>query len=637
LGELKRIVKQHGGSIVGTVDGASHVIDWDEEVDSLPTELSEEFVRTLEVRPSEEGGRALVHWFYHPDSYDEWIPSDHVDVSEPPDTVSELNLNRQWHVCCRFVIDCNIFNEWGNEIDYENIPEGEGEDDDTNDDGTSTISPVKSGAVRKARGRRRSEAVKAKKMPILESIVVTEKMMQDSPPPLDNSTFESIAVIDILAGSECQLSFINPRKTEGRALIDSNIEILEKADDTLGVTNSIGTKRPAGASNDRSSSSTSSKHKKDRVLGRKGSSQPHLKLPSWYTSESVNAIEIKYLPDIFSREADRAKNVGEYLTMRNFIVSMYAHNPSIYISATDCRRKMSGDVCTVLKIHDFLDSFGVINFNVKPENRPLSPHALIPHWYQDSKSTLSSGMSVMSSVDSVGDELTVAWSDSMDRSLRRCAVANQGDWAVVASILAIEFSNYGAADNSNSWKPTSQDCMARFVSLPLKAPSFNCTKYKGSADIGLASIAAAKAAQQLQFLSSQIADSAASALGFDTVQNVVTDTLLSLSSEVSGLSNISIVLGYDSWMILTTYSNCPHKIIEQELSTDSILSATNPNSTAIKNFLGELESQIDSISDDAASCYLDNLEEKVHFCHHNRYYVSVLFFIFLMLCLIYHF
>jgi hypothetical protein len=51
VAELKRIIAQNGGLVMDSINEASHVVDWDEEVDSLPSELTEEFVRTLEVRP----------------------------------------------------------------------------------------------------------------------------------------------------------------------------------------------------------------------------------------------------------------------------------------------------------------------------------------------------------------------------------------------------------------------------------------------------------------------------------------------------------------------------------------------------------------------------------------------------------
>ena len=132
LEELRRIVTSHGGTVVGSAAEASHIVDWDDEVDSMPADLSEEFVRTLEVRRNPlaataqplhadteaptsavdsktSRGTALVHWWYHPDSYDEWIPADDIDDTEMPDTIphsSNRPIDTTWHVCCRFIYDC---------------------------------------------------------------------------------------------------------------------------------------------------------------------------------------------------------------------------------------------------------------------------------------------------------------------------------------------------------------------------------------------------------------------------------------------------------------------------------------------------------------------------------------------------
>ena len=84
---MTEIVLANNGSIATRPEDASHLIEWDAEVDDLPRgkELSEDFIRTLEIRmqtspelvltaagPLVIGGVALVHWFYFPDSYDEW-------------------------------------------------------------------------------------------------------------------------------------------------------------------------------------------------------------------------------------------------------------------------------------------------------------------------------------------------------------------------------------------------------------------------------------------------------------------------------------------------------------------------------------------------------------------------------------
>ena len=560
---LISIVQQHGGMIVDNMVEASHIVDWDEEVDTLPSELTEEFVRTLEVRPSEDSGKSLVHWYYHPDSYDEWIPSDHVDGSDPPDTVpqsSELNVDRQWHVCCRFVMDCEAFNEWGNEIDYESIPEGEGDDDEINDESVER-SPVKTGAGRKARGRRRLDAIKAKKIPILESITITEKMMQDAPPPLYDPGLDSVTVVDVQMGNECELILVKHGSlgvksvkselllTEIAVITESNTqEASVIAACSPGVGAGTSSKRKADGFEEVPGHITTAeplkllpiavKQKKDRSLSRKVSLQSQLKLPCWYNSELLNALEIRHLPDFFATESDRAKNSVEYFRIRNFIVNLYAHNPSIYLSATDCRRKLSGDVCAVLRVHAFLDAFGVINFNCKAEFRPTLAPASLSHWHEDlvkitAPDILSSSAKNFSigSTDALLEEYDVEWSESMDLSLRRLAVKYKGDWIAVAAALTTEYSDC-IDEESPRWAPTAEDCLSHFVSLNIKIPSLKGNLSEGTAKLALTSVAAGTVTQQMRYLSSQLLSIGLATLGRAATQETVSIAITNIHYKV---------------------------------------------------------------------------------------------------------
>jgi hypothetical protein len=38
-----------------------------------------------------------------------------------------------------------------------------------------------------------------------------------------------------------------------------------------------------------------------------------------------------------------------------------------------CRRHLSGDVCSIMRIHAFLEHWGIINFNVDPSSKPTNP------------------------------------------------------------------------------------------------------------------------------------------------------------------------------------------------------------------------------------------------------------------------
>uniref|UniRef100_A0A914Q1I4 SWIRM domain-containing protein n=1 Tax=Panagrolaimus davidi TaxID=227884 RepID=A0A914Q1I4_9BILA len=52
------------------------------------------------------------------------------------------------------------------------------------------------------------------------------------------------------------------------------------------------------------------------------------------------------------------------------MIDCYRLNPMEYLSATSCRRNLSGDVCAILRVHAFLEQWGLINWQVDPLNIP---------------------------------------------------------------------------------------------------------------------------------------------------------------------------------------------------------------------------------------------------------------------------
>jgi hypothetical protein len=68
---------------------------------------------------------ALVHWWYHPSSYDEWMPAEEVmdeeGINNFKDGDDEPHPGIPGGACvvaCKFVRDVEKFNEWGVESDY---------------------------------------------------------------------------------------------------------------------------------------------------------------------------------------------------------------------------------------------------------------------------------------------------------------------------------------------------------------------------------------------------------------------------------------------------------------------------------------------------------------------------------------
>ncbi len=52
---------------------------------------------------------------------------------------------------------------------------------------------------------------------------------------------------------------------------------------------------------------------------------------------------------------------------------MLSHSNKYIILILACRRHLAGDVCSIMRIHAFLEHWGIINFNVDPSSKPINP------------------------------------------------------------------------------------------------------------------------------------------------------------------------------------------------------------------------------------------------------------------------
>ena len=95
-------------------------------------------------------------------------------------------------------------------------------------------------------------------------------------------------------------------------------------------------------------------------------------LPSssaWFAIDHVHELEMQSLPEFFCGKFPH-KNPSTYLNFRNSIIKMYREKPGDYLSASECRRRLPGDVCSIIRLHAFLEQWGIINFNVNSFLRP---------------------------------------------------------------------------------------------------------------------------------------------------------------------------------------------------------------------------------------------------------------------------
>ncbi len=96
-------------------------------------------------------------------------------------------------------------------------------------------------------------------------------------------------------------------------------------------------------------------------------SQTHsIILPSystWFDMHNINTIERKALPEFFNSR-NRSKTPAIYKDYRDFMINTYRLNPIEYLTVTACRRNLAGDVCAIMRVHAFLEQWGLINYQV---------------------------------------------------------------------------------------------------------------------------------------------------------------------------------------------------------------------------------------------------------------------------------
>eukprot|EP01119_Soliformovum_irregulare_P024068 TRINITY_DN8554_c0_g1_i1.p1 TRINITY_DN8554_c0_g1~~TRINITY_DN8554_c0_g1_i1.p1 ORF type:complete len:650 (-),score=233.10 TRINITY_DN8554_c0_g1_i1:250-2199(-) len=102
---------------------------------------------------------------------------------------------------------------------------------------------------------------------------------------------------------------------------------------------------------------------------------PLLSLPeraTWFNMAEISPVEERALPEFFDGKF-ASKSPQIYKEYRDFMINTYQQNPAQYLTQTACRRNLAGDVCAILRVHSFLEHWGLINFNLNPEIQATLP------------------------------------------------------------------------------------------------------------------------------------------------------------------------------------------------------------------------------------------------------------------------
>jgi SWI/SNF related-matrix-associated actin-dependent regulator of chromatin subfamily C len=84
---------------------------------------------------------------------------------------------------------------------------------------------------------------------------------------------------------------------------------------------------------------------------------------TWFDMRYIDYRERKALPEFFNNR-NRSKTPAVYRDYRDFMINTYRLNPSEYLTVTACRRNLAGDVCAIMRVHAFLEQWGLINYQV---------------------------------------------------------------------------------------------------------------------------------------------------------------------------------------------------------------------------------------------------------------------------------
>jgi SWI/SNF related-matrix-associated actin-dependent regulator of chromatin subfamily C len=84
---------------------------------------------------------------------------------------------------------------------------------------------------------------------------------------------------------------------------------------------------------------------------------------AWFDMAKIHPVESRALPEFFNSR-NRSKTPAIYKDYRDFMINTYRMRPVEYLTVTACRRNLAGDVCAIMRVHAFLEQWGLINYQV---------------------------------------------------------------------------------------------------------------------------------------------------------------------------------------------------------------------------------------------------------------------------------
>ncbi|XP_014605204.1 PREDICTED: SWI/SNF complex subunit SMARCC2 isoform X2 [Polistes canadensis] len=391
--KVKEAVRRHQGTVVENEADATHIIF--PSVDPMEEECA---------RPCMRRERSvLLHWYYFPDSYDSWTTLD-LPWEFPEGTLNITSTRSVYKVSATWALDLDLYNEWMNEEDYEVDDSGQKKvhkyrllvEDlmaqpahppsgkkpkrkrspsplpklgkrkssraPSNLQSTSSTSSAATPKKSRGTGDEEEDLTQGMEDPPAEPRIVEVVAAPANPPITGQNSNATTSSSLASTGNKKQDNELQPLKSGNMADLDEPIE--------------AGDKGSSQGTQDREERDTS----KERGEGGKGDEPEdnvteqthHIVVPSysaWFDYNSIHTIEKRALSEFFNGK-NKSKTPEIYLAYRNFMIDTYRLNPTEYITSTACRRNLAGDVCAIMRVHAFLEQWGLINYQVDAESRP---------------------------------------------------------------------------------------------------------------------------------------------------------------------------------------------------------------------------------------------------------------------------
>nr|XP_046183041.1 SWI/SNF complex subunit SMARCC1-like [Oncorhynchus gorbuscha] len=470
---LADIITKHQGSLTEDRTQASHHIYPRPAV----TDQDWEWVRPV----MRKDNYVLVHWGRHPDSYDSWLSTSDVEgeVQEPPHT------HRPWRVHAGWVLDTEVYNEWMNEEDYlvddRNVPLILRRRVHVTDQQDRKFTPLKKrrrspsplSSDGKKKGGKKSGGFK-RRGPKEEEEDVEEDLTKDMEDPTPVPNMEEI----ILPKN------VNPKKDSENTPVKGGMmtDLDEIEDDSL---------LPGGREDEEGREGLRLSDGEDNITEQ----THHIIVPSytaWFNYNCIHQIEKRALPEFFNGQ-NKSKSPEIYLAYRNFMIDSYRLNPQEYLSSTSCRRNLTGDVCAVMRVHALLEQWGLVNYQVDAESRPLpmgppptphfntladTPSGLAPLQHRPLQVSSSQQMLFFPerSVEKPSDSQNFGLrTDLYARKHPKSKGASSGrDWTEQETLLLLEALEVYRDDwnkvSEHVGSRTQDECILHFLRLPIEDP-----------------------------------------------------------------------------------------------------------------------------------------------------------------------